>query len=175
MLMVQTAIRTLLTHNETSHVNFLTTLNQVIYDNVERMNCDKNLTLALLDYKDGILYLSGQHEMVIVARADSTVELVDTKDLGFPIGLDEDIADFIAQTAIHLNPGDGVILYTDGITEAQDSQRKQYGLKRLCHIVSDHWHHSASEIQQAIIDDVKAHIGLQKVFDDITVLVLKRK
>lgn len=175
MLMVQTAIRTLLTHNETCHINFLTTINQVIYDNVERMSCDKNLTLALLDYKDGVLYLSGQHETVIVVRADSKVERVDTRDLGFPIGLDEDIADFIAQTSIHLNPGDGVILYTDGITEAQNSQRKQYGLNRLCEIVSNNWHHSATEIQQAIIDDVRTHIGVQKVFDDITVLVLKRK
>jgi len=175
MLMVQTAIRTLLTHNETCYKNFLVTLNQVIYDNVERMNCDKNLTLALLDYKEGVLHLSGQHETVIVVRADSTVELVDTKDLGFPIGLDEEIADFIAQTSIHLNPGDGIILYTDGITEAQNTQRKQYGLNRLSQVVSENWHYSAREIQQAIIDDVKTHIGTQKVFDDITVLVLKRK
>ena len=41
--------------------------------------------------------------------------------------------------------------------------------------MSSNWHHSATEIQQAIIGDVKAHIGIQKVFDDITVLVLKRK
>jgi sigma-B regulation protein RsbU (phosphoserine phosphatase) len=94
--------------------------------------------------------------------------------LGFPIGLDEEIADFISQTTVALEPGDGVVLYTDGIPEAKDINKKFYGLERLCEVVSLNWHKSAEQIKQAAIDHLREFIGEQKVFDDITLVVLKR-
>ncbi len=81
----------------------------------------------------------------------------------------------IAQERVQLNPGDAVVLYTDGITEAFDINQKQYGLERLCKIVSRNSSLSAEEIREAVIDDVRQHIGEQKVFDDITLVVLKQK
>jgi sigma-B regulation protein RsbU (phosphoserine phosphatase) len=42
-------------------------------------------------------------------------------------------------------------------------------------VVSQNWHLSAKEIQQAVVADVKQYINTQKVFDDITLLVLKQK
>ncbi len=95
-------------------------------------------------------------------------------DLGLPIGLDENIADFIDHLIVELNPGDGVLLYTDGITEARNINKKQYGLERLCRVLTRNWQLSANEIKEAVMRDVREHIGCQKVFDDITLLVLKR-
>jgi len=175
MIMVQTAVRTLLENNETDPVNFLSTLNHTIYDNVQRINSDKNLTLCLLDYQSGRLHLSGQHEEIIVVRSGSQVELIDTIDLGFPIGLEADITDFIASAEVQLHPGDVVVLYTDGITEAEDIHKVQYGLERLCEVVQQNWQIAAKEIRQAVIDDVRSHIGQQKVYDDITLVVIKQK
>jgi len=175
MLMTQTAVQALLQSGETDPVHFLDTLNRTIYNNVQRMDSDKNLTLCLLDYQSGELKLSGQHEEMIVVRRDGKVELVDTIDLGFPIGLDDDIADFIDQTTVQLQPGDGVVLYTDGITEAENTAGEQYGLERLCEVVSQHWSQSAEEIKEAVIADVQQHIGEQEVYDDITLVVLKQK
>jgi two-component system sensor histidine kinase ChiS len=175
MIMVQTAVRTLLTNNETDPAKFLSVINRTIYDNVQRMNSDKNLTLSLLDYQQGQLRLSGQHEEIIVVRTDGSVERIDTIDLGFPIGLEADIADFIAQTQVQLHSGDVVVLYTDGITEAENLAGEQYGIERLCEIARCNREHSAFDIKQAVIDDVRSHIGEQKVYDDITLLVLKQK
>lgn len=175
MLMVQTAVRTLLTHQETDSVKFLNTINRTIYDNLQRMRCDKNLTLALVDYHKGVLTLSGQHEQMIVVRSSGRLEQIDTIDLGFPIGLTEDIADFVAEARVQLNPGDVVVLYTDGITEAEDIHGVQYGLERLCDVVRKYWQGSADDIRQAVIDELQQHIGEQKVYDDITLLVLKQK
>ncbi|HIK42734.1 PP2C family protein-serine/threonine phosphatase, partial [Thermoleptolyngbya sp. M55_K2018_002] len=175
MLMVQTAVRTLLSTQETDSVRFLSTLNRVIYDNVQRMNCDRSLTLALLDYEAGQLRLSGQHEEVLVVRANGEIESINTMTLGFPVGLVEDISDFITHTHIHLQPGDGVVLYTDGITEAANETHELYGIERLCQVISQHWQRSAVEIRQAVIDDVRRHIGQQKVFDDITLLIVKQR
>jgi len=66
------------------------------------------------------------------------------------------------------------VLYTDGIPEAKDINKKQYGLEQLCGIISQNWHLSAQEIKQGVIDDLRGHIGTQKIFDDITLLVVKR-
>jgi predicted ATPase/serine phosphatase RsbU (regulator of sigma subunit)/tRNA A-37 threonylcarbamoyl transferase component Bud32 len=175
MLMTQTAVRTLQQSHQTDPVQFLDILNRTIYGNVQRINPDKNLTLALLDYSDGTLSISGQHEEIIVVRAGGLVERIDTTDLGFPIGLDEEITDFIASEQVQLNPGDVVVLYTDGITEAFDIARQQYGIERLCKVVSQNCEGTALEIRQAVIEDVRRHIGEQKVFDDITLVVLKQK
>jgi len=175
MLMTQTAVQALLQSGETDPVHFLDTLNRTIYNNVQRMDSDKNLTLCLLDYQSGELKLSGQHEEMIVIRRDAQVELVDTIDLGFPIGLDDDIAKFIDQTTVQLQPGDGVVLYTDGITEAENTAGEQYGLERLCEVVSQNWSQSAEAIKEVVITDVRSHIGEQEVYDDITLIVLKQK
>ena len=175
MLMTQTAVRTLKEIREHDPVRFLDTLNRTLYKNVKRMNSDKNLTLVVLNYADGKLSISGQHEETIVVRNSGKIERIDTIDLGFPIGLDNDIADFINHTIVELHPGDGIFLYTDGITEALDINNKQYGLTRLCDTIAQSWHLSANEIKQGIIEDVRQHIGTQKVFDDITLLVLKRQ
>jgi len=175
MLMTQSVVRALLRSGETDPVRFLDTLNHTIYNNVQRMDSDKNLTLCLLDYADGEVKLSGQHEEMIVVRRDGKIELVDTIDLGFPIGLDDEIADFIDQTTVQLQSGDGVVLYTDGITEAENTDGEQYGLERLCEVVSRHWSQSAEAIKEAVVADVLSFIGEGEIYDDITLVVLKQK
>lgn len=96
-------------------------------------------------------------------------------DLGFPIGLEEEIGEFVTQAEVQLNPGDVVVLYTDGIPEAFDINKKQYGLERLWEVVVENRQCSAQEIREAVIDDVRRYIGTQKVFDDITLVVMKQK
>jgi serine phosphatase RsbU (regulator of sigma subunit) len=174
MVMTQAIVRALLTSGEADPVRFLSTLNRTLYGNVQRMGTDKNLTLALIDYAAGEVRLSGQHEAMIVMRCDGTLELVDTVDLGFPIGLIDEVADLIAQTTVALQPGDGVVLYTDGITEAANLDDEQYGLERLCAVVQAHWSEPAEAIKEAVVQDVRRHIGAQEVYDDITLVVLKQ-
>jgi sigma-B regulation protein RsbU (phosphoserine phosphatase) len=128
-----------------------------------------------LDYGAGEVRMSGQHEAMIVVRRDGRVELVDTMDLGFPIGLEADIAGFIDQTRVRLQCGDGMVLYTDGITEAENLAGLHYGLERLCEVVRQNWDQSAKLIKEAVIADVHGFMGQQKVYDDITLLVIKQK
>ncbi|HAX77227.1 MAG TPA: serine/threonine protein phosphatase [Cyanobacteria bacterium UBA11372] len=175
MLMTQTAVRTLKEAQEYDPVKFLDTLNRTIYKNVQRMNSQKNLTLVILNYFEGRISISGQHEETLVVRKGGHIERIDTIDLGFPLGLDEDIAKLINHTTLELQPGDGVVLYTDGIPEAIDIHQNFYGLQRLCDVVSSHWHLDAEQIKQTAIEDLRRFIGKQKVFDDITLLVLKYK
>lgn len=175
MIMVQTAVRTLLENNETDPKKFLDTLNRTIYQNVQRMNSDKNMTLCLLDYHNGKVRISGQHEEILIIRKGGLVQRVDTVDLGFPIGLEADISDFIGYADIQLYPGDVIVLYTDGVTEAENSNGELYGLKRLMQIIKENWQKSAEDIKKAVVDDLHEYMGQQKVLDDITLVILKQK
>jgi len=96
MIMVPTAVRTWLADNEPEPIKILSAINSVIYDNVQRMKLDKNASFALLDYQQGMLKLSDQHQEMIVVRCKGCVEGFDTSDLGFQIGLDAEIAKFVA-------------------------------------------------------------------------------
>ncbi|WP_353572068.1 SpoIIE family protein phosphatase [Candidatus Albibeggiatoa sp. nov. BB20] len=175
MLMVQMAVRTLLVNEVHDYKEFLVTLNRAIYQNARRMGSDKNLTLSLIDYEDGVLHLTGQHEEILVARKTGEVERIDTFDLGFIIGLEPDIDDFVSCLELKLESGDGLILFTDGITEAENINKEFYGVERLSEIVSQNWGLSSHNLSDKVIKDVEAHIGSAKVYDDITLLVIKQR
>ena len=177
MLMIQTAVRTLMTGGVTDPVRFLDVLNRTLHDNMQRLNVDKSMSLVLLDYQLGQMKLqaSGQHEQVLVVRQDGQVEAVDTMDLGFPLGLESKIAQFVEETSIELQPGDGIVLYSDGITEAENVEKELYGTERLCNVVSAHWTQPAEAIKDAVVADVRGFIGEQTVYDDLALLVVKQQ
>jgi len=188
MLITQTAVRTLLSSHQVDSKRFLEALNQTIYNNVERMRVDKSLTLLLLDYRQqhdrrenatdtniGRVTLSGQHEEVLVVRSSGEVERIDTMDLGFPLGLEASIEMFVAERTIVLEPGDGIVLYTDGITEAENPEGQQFGLDRLQAAASHHWQGSARDVQNGIISELNQFISTATIYDDITLLILKQR
>ena len=174
-VMTQCVIRALLIQGEKNPVHFLDTLNRTLYANVQRLGSDKNLTLSIVDYEDGQVKVSGQHEYMLVVRDDGKLEVVDTADLGFPIALENDISRFVNDTTVQLGPGDGVVLYTDGVTEAENEAGEQYGLERLCEVVQNHWSGSAEETKAAVVKDLDTYIGEQTVYDDITLVVAKQR
>lgn len=173
-LMVKIAVRTLLINNISEPKILLTHLNRVFYENIKRINSRRGLTLTLLKYCDGVLQISGQHEEVIIIKQNGYLERIDTIDLGLMMGLKQDISQFLHQIQVTLQPGEGIVLYTDGITEAQNAAKVEYGLKRLCAVIKNHGYRSATEIGQAICNDVQQYIGNQPVVDDLTLLVFKR-
>jgi len=187
MLMTQSAIRTLLSSRCNSLASELSIINTTIYENVKRMGCGKNLSSALFEYKPsvtrdsmetasvkGCLNVSGQHESVIIARHDGRLEAVDTDGLGFPIGLVENVADFVNDLTLSLYRGDVVVLYTDGITEAASEDGRLYGLERLAEVALNSRALSAEAIKEAIVSDVKRHMGKAVLYDDLTLIVLKQ-
>jgi phosphoserine phosphatase RsbU/P len=174
MIMAQTAVRTLLAVGEQDSAKFLNALNQVLYENAQRLSPGKNMTFSLLKYQDRQLQISGQHEDVLVFRGDGTVEQIETLELGMPLGLMQNIQDLLGQTQIQLSPGDGIVLYTDGIPEAEGTDHALYGLDRMIALVRQNWTLSAQDIQQRVIEDVRSHIGNCPVYDDITLVILKQ-
>ena len=175
MLMVQSVARALQEKGGGDPKEFLEVLNRAIYKNIERTRTDKHLSLSFIDYSDNKVTLSGQHEEILIVRKGGEVERIDTIDLGFPIGLESDIAPFVATIDVPFESGDVIVLHTDGVTEAESPKGELFGLDRLCESASKHSHNSATEIKDAIIADLMAHIGTQKIHDDITLVVMRHR
>jgi sigma-B regulation protein RsbU (phosphoserine phosphatase) len=96
-------------------------------------------------------------------------------DLGFPLGLEAEIDQFVSELSVEMQPGDGVVLYSDGFTEAENEAGEFYGLERLCEVVSQHWAGTAEDIKAAVASDARAFIGGHTVYDDLALLVVKQK
>jgi sigma-B regulation protein RsbU (phosphoserine phosphatase) len=175
MLMVQSVALSLLEQGEADPKRFLSVLNRVIYRNVERTGSGKYLSLAFLDYADGMITLCGQHEEVLVLRSDGTVDQIDTMDLGFPVGLELDIADFVAVNQFAFASGDVIVLHTDGVTEAESPDGTLFGMERLVESAQRHRSDDAEAMKQGIIDDLMKHIETQKIHDDITLIVIRHR
>lgn len=176
MLMSQTAIRTCIEDAKIDLVETLTYVNSVLFKNVQtRMGDSRNLTLSLLHYKDGRVRLAGQHESVIVLRKDSAqAEQIDTADLGICVGMIDDISPMLAETSFDLKPGDMMLLYTDGATEAEDPGTEQFTVERLMDSLVRARELPGSEIMDRLFSDIRKWMSSAPMFDDIT-LVLVRK
>jgi sigma-B regulation protein RsbU (phosphoserine phosphatase) len=76
---------------------------------------------------------------------------------------------------VELEPGDALLLYTDGVTEAIDAQEKEFGAERLGDLFAANAHRPVQEIVDAIVDAVTTFTGDNTPFDDVTLMVVKRK
>ncbi|MGQ9844471.1 MAG: SpoIIE family protein phosphatase [Spirochaetota bacterium] len=95
-----------------------------------------------------------------------------TKLDGVPIGIMEDV-DY-KQAKVPLNVGDIVVLYTDGVTEMRNSNKEEYGQKRLKDLIIANKHLNAKEMADLIVQDVDNFRGEVPPHDDMTLLILKR-
>ena len=175
MLMAQTAYLTLSQTGETDLQKILATMNQVLYQNIIRIKENKNLTLSLIQYQNQKFNLVGQHETVIICRASGDVEVIDTMDLGFPVGIEEDIELFIDSEQFELLPEDVLLLYTDGITEAENKDQEMFGIEKLTESLMRNHKSGAQLIRDEIMNDLYGFIGDATIHDDISMLVIKQK
>jgi serine phosphatase RsbU (regulator of sigma subunit) len=92
---------------------------------------------------------------------------------GIPVGIFED-ATWEAGT-VQLAPGDVLVLYTDGVTDAQDGQEAFFGVDRLLATMQSKSGRSAQEIKEVILTAIHQFSGGVPRFDDITLVVLVRE
>ncbi|MDF0697145.1 SpoIIE family protein phosphatase [Rhizobium sp. MC63] len=175
MLMVQSVARALQEAGNTDAVEFLSNLNSALFKNIVRTRIDKHLTLAFLDYDGKEMILSGQHEEVVIVRANGEIQRIDTMDLGIPIGLEADISAFIKTREIAFEKGDLILLHTDGVTEAENDAGELFGIERLCREALRLKDQSAEKVVSEIVATLMLFIGSQKIYDDITLLAVRHR
>lgn len=130
------------------------------------------LFYGLLDPVDGLLtYVNAGHNPPIHYRAasDAFTRLTRT---GMLLGFDDQVT-FRQENRV-LNPGDFIVFYTDGVTDAIDEAQRQFGVERFESLVWQYRNTSAAEILNAIEATIADFTGETAPYDDITLLVVKR-
>jgi sigma-B regulation protein RsbU (phosphoserine phosphatase) len=98
-------------------------------------------------------------------------ELETIKAEGFPLGLFPNVE--YEEFTLATQPGDSIIFFSDGITDAQNDDEEMFGDDRLKAVVKKHHQKSASKIADAILAEVGKFQHGRERFDDETVVVLK--
>ncbi len=130
------------------------------------------LIYAVYDPATGELtYANGGHNTPLIVHADGSSTLLPLTG-GIALGVMDDLP--YQQRTITLAPGDTVILYTDGVTEAMNGAGEEFGTERLCEIFATTPPKDSREAVMAIFEAVNAFAGETPQSDDITCLTFRR-
>lgn len=128
------------------------------------------LVVGVIDVRTGrILYANAGHNPPLVLRRAGAVELLSGQS-GPAAGVIDGVAFELLETT--LAPGDCLLLYTDGVTEAMDEDGRLYGNERLYRLMAGATAEPAATVVTRITDDVRLHAGAAEQSDDITVLAV---
>ncbi len=130
------------------------------------------LFFAVFDPANGeFVYANGGHNPPLIVRADGTSALL-PQPPGIALGVTPDFA--YERSTMTLSPGDAVVIYTDGVTEAENGTQEQFGIERLREVFADAPPSNARKDNTAVFQAVKTFVGDAPQFDDITCLTLYR-
>ncbi len=151
----------------------LLALNAMLVENVrDRLGQREHATLTLLRYRqDGRLSFAGAHEELLIRRAATgRCERLETP--GAWVGAKRDIAAGTVDTDARLDPGDLLVLYTDGLVEAVGHDgRSRFGSDRLVAAIERAAGASPAAVRDAILAQLDAFAP--RLDDDVTLLVAR--
>ena len=127
---------------------------------------------AVYDPDNGELtYANGGHNSPLIVHADGSSALLPLTG-GIALGMVPDIQ--YRQNTVVLSPGDTVVFYTDGVTEAMDGAGEQFGTERLREIFAAALPRDSQEANQAVFEAVRNFVGDMPQSDDITCMTFCR-
>ncbi|GEM_PF-1181365 len=128
---------------------------------------------GILDPSTGVLtYSNAGHIPPYLLCVQNTDQVRALPRTGMPLGIEANAA--WKPETVQLGPGDVLLLYTDGITDALDEQDEFFRSERLLEAVQANLGRSAQAIQDALLAEVHQFMGHAPQFDDITLLVVAR-
>ncbi len=116
-----------------------------------------------------ISYISAGHNAPILLRVSGRIERLQAG--GLPLGID---AKAVYETgSLRLERGDTLVVFTDGVIEAENDSEKDYGERRLLETIQQTKAPDASSMLKNIMSSVDSFVGTARQHDDITCLVLR--
>jgi len=127
--------------------------------------------VAVLDNeRHTVRYANAGHNPALLMRADGRSQQLPAT--GLPLGL-LPIVEYTAEE-VSLAPGDALLIYTDGITEAANPEGEEYGLARLEATLRRHLGGSLDDLVEGLEQDLEGFVNGVPYGDDRTILVLRR-
>jgi sigma-B regulation protein RsbU (phosphoserine phosphatase) len=121
-----------------------------------------------------VTYVNAGHNPPLLCRqGDGQETLTELMPTGMALGI---LADFgFEQRTVHLDPGDFMLLYTDGVPDASNPQSQRFGMERLRRVILENRHAPAAGIVAAIEGAIGEFTGATEQFDDIAMMIAKRR
>lgn len=158
-----------------SPADVLQKVNRQLYPDIKE---DMFISMAylVLDHGHGCVTLAraGHDLPLLYKQKTQTIEPLKTP--GMVVGIDSgDVFDRLTtDVAVGLGPGDCILLYTDGITEALDSEGNEFGLDRTIESVRSSAKEGAQAIVTRLVDDLRNFVGSTPQNDDITLIAIRK-
>jgi sigma-B regulation protein RsbU (phosphoserine phosphatase) len=125
-----------------------------------------------LDPKTGTLrYINAGHNPPLIGRSDGTVAQLESG--GFPLGILPSAEYEVGET--HLKTGESLVIYSDGVSEANNLKGEEFGMERLTEVVRKNLIASASGLRDKVESELSAFTQTAPANDDITLVIVKRK
>jgi anti-anti-sigma factor len=177
MTMIRTALRMEARGNH-SAAEVMARMNDFVTEDMKK-GMFVTIFYVILDSKNRIIsYSSAGHNPMILYRAESD-ETFFLNPRGFPVGIslpdDSLFRRSIDVEKIKLKKDDMLVIYTDGVTEAMNEEREQYGEERLLSLIKKHGRLTPIDFIEKLSNDVKEFTGGYPQNDDITVVAIKEK
>ncbi len=164
-----------LSHTETSPRDLLIKVNQLLADHLDNRSFI-TMTYAVLDLNAGTLTSAraGHTPLMVVSGGRSEVIMSDGMVLGLRLpGATERFPAILTEHTRAIVPGDIVVLYTDGITEAMDRTGELFGDAALARVLQSQPDLGAAAIRERVLREVRAFVGDAEPHDDMTMVVLR--
>ncbi len=130
------------------------------------------LFIAELNPLDGTLkYINAGHNPPLIGRIDGSVEQLGSG--GFPLGIMPMAEYEIGET--HLNSGEALVIYSDGVSEAANLKGEEFGMDRLSQVVQKNLAASASGLRDKVESSLSNFTQTAPAGDDITLVIVKKK
>jgi sigma-B regulation protein RsbU (phosphoserine phosphatase) len=174
MLMIQSAVQSLVRLSPSARPRELVcALNGALYENIRnRMKRDEHVTFCLARYSpDGSLVFAGAHENILICREDGHCDSIPPN--GVWLGIIEDVSTVTPDIAVQLGPGDIMLLFSDGVIEADDGRGTRFGFDRLRSLLVANRNRSPQQVRDAITEEVLRWSGHSRPDDDVTLLVVR--
>jgi len=177
MTMIRTALR-MEARGNYSAAEVMSRMNDFVTEDMKK-GMFVTIFYSILDSKNRIIsYASAGHNPMILYRAE-TDETYFLNPRGFPVGIslpdDTLFRRSIDVEKIKLKKDDMLVIYTDGVTEAMNVNREQYGEERLLQLIKASGRLSPQEFIDRLSEAVKEFTGDMPQNDDITVVAIKEK
>ena len=170
MALSRTLIRTFAEQYPDDPAAVLTAANQRILRDA-RANLFVTVFYGVLDPANGrLIYANAGHTPPYLFTPNPGVQTL--RNTGMPLGIDEESV--WRQEVVQMPPGGALLLYTDGVTDAQNSQGEFIDRKLIMDTAQRSLGQPVEQIQQAILDEVHRFVGEAPRFDDITLVILGR-
>jgi serine phosphatase RsbU (regulator of sigma subunit) len=127
--------------------------------------------LAVLDPETGSMHWANAgHEPCMVLRRNGAIQLL--KAGGPPLGVFADVAYQTDVTVIE--PGDRLLLVTDGVTEARGGRNEDFGNERVERLLVEHFNKGVEDLVRELGNAVRRWTGKEAPHDDVTIMALRR-